>query len=366
MKNIKNSLIALFGILAISSCTTDDVQDRPIIQGVDSPVLTAPDNSSTYTLLLENMTQQAERFVWSAANYNGDVVVSYTLEMDIEGGDFSTPQTLGGTIGALQLPVTVETLNDASLALGATAFNASNFDIRVVSSASGFDMMASNKVTITIIPYTSIDPVLYMVGAPQAYYGLNGWDNSTAVEMRYIGDGITKVFEAYIKVAAGEGFKFIGEQGTWDNGNFGTIGGAQDGVLENSGGSSDIKVAEIDGSGLYYVRVNIDNLTYKAVKMNWGIIGDSTPNGWNGETVMTYDFNSNSYSITTTLANGELKFRSSNTSQFIFTEDWKFNVGNSDPKVAYDINAPNFPITAGSFTLGLSVDFLGNATVTGL
>ena len=365
MKNITKSIFAFIAILTMA-CNTDDVQDRPTIEGVDAPVLSAPETGNTYVLLLENMSLQAERFVWSEANYNGDVAVSYTLEMDVEGGDFSAPQSLGGTIGALQLSVNVETLNTASLALGGVAFTASNFDIRVVSSASGFDMMESNKVTITVIPYTSIDPVLYMVGAPQAYYGLNGWDNTTAIEMRYIGDGITKIFEAYIKVAAGEGFKFIGEQGTWDNGNFGTIGGAQDGVLENSGGSSDIKVAENDGSGLYYVRVNIDDLTYKAVKMNWGIIGDSTPNSWNGETAMSFDFNSNTYSITTSLINGELKFRSSNTSQFIFAEDWKFNVGDSSPKVAYDINAPNFPITAGTFTLGLSIDFLGNATVTGL
>jgi len=365
MKNITKTIFAFLAILTIA-CNTDDVQDRPIIQGIDSPVLSAPESGNTYTLLLENMTLQAERFVWSAANYNGDVQVNYTLEMDVEGGDFSSPQPLGGTSGALQLSVNVETLNTASLALGGTAFSASNFDIRVVSNASGFDIMASNKVTVTIIPYTSIDPVLFMVGAPQSYYGLNAWDNTTAIEMRYIGDGVTKVFEAYIKVAAGEGLKFIGEQGTWDNGNFGTVGGAQNGILENSGGSSDIKVAEINGSGLYYVKVNIDNLTYQAVKMNWGIIGDATPNGWNGETTMNYDFNSNSYSITTSLINGELKFRSSNTSQFIFAEDWKFNVGDSSPKVAYDINAPNFPITAGTFTLGLSIDFLGNATVTGL
>ena len=123
MKNIKNSLIALFGILAISACTTEEVKDRPIIQGIDSPMLTAPDDASTYTLLPENMTQQAERFVWSAANYNGDVAVGYTLEIDVEGGDFSAPQSLGGTNGALQLSVAVES-DEVKEALVATIENA--------------------------------------------------------------------------------------------------------------------------------------------------------------------------------------------------------------------------------------------------
>src|SRR5690606_2275855 len=127
-------------------------------------------------------------------------------------------------------------------------------------------------------------------------------------------------------------------------------------------------VAETTGPGLYYVRVNIDAMTYQAVKMNWGIIGDSTPVGWNGETAMEYDFASNTFGITTPLTAGELKFRDSATGNLIYTSDgdWKFNVGNSDPMVAYDVNAPNFAITAGNYTLGLSIGFDGTATVTGL
>ena len=169
-----------------------------------------------------------------------------------------------------------------------------------------------------------------------------------------------------LKVAAGEGFKLIGKQGSWDDGNFGTIGGAQDGNLENSGGSGDIKVAENDGDGLYYVQVDMDNLKYKAVKMNWGIIGSATANGWDGETAMTYDFATNKFSISATLAAGEMKFRAKNASQFIYNDDWKFNVGVSDPTVTYNAGSGNFPIAGGSYTLGLIVNFDGTAVVSGL
>lgn len=366
MKNISKSLIALFAVLAFS-CNSDDVQDRPTIIGVDAPVLLAPEEGNSYLLLQETGANQAERFVWSKANFGEDVAINYEVQIDKVGNEFANPQSLGAVIGGTQLSVSQETLNTGVIASGGEAFVESVYEIRVKASVNdSFEPMYSNSMTISVTPYVAIDPVLFLVGAPQAYYGLNQWDNTTAIAMRYIGTGTTKVFEAYVKVAAGEGFKFIGEQGTWDNGNFGTIANSQNGVLENSGGSSDIKVAEVDGSGLYYVQVDVDNLTYKAVKMNWGIIGSATANGWDGETAMTYDFATNQFSITANLAAGEMKFRSSNTGDYIYNDAWKFNVGVSDPTVTYNAAASNFPIAGGSYTLGLIVNFDGTAAVSGL
>ena len=102
--------------------------------------------------------------------------------------------------------------------------------------------------------------------------------------------------------------------------------------------------------------------------MDWGIIGAATAGGWDNETSMAYDFATNTYSITATLSAGEMKLRSMNTSQYIFGsgESWKFAIGNSDPKFAYDTNAPNLAVSAGSRTIGLSIAFDGIATVTGL
>lgn len=366
MKNITKSLIALIAVFAIS-CSSDDVENRPVVTPIDAPVLAAPGDGSSYVLSLENAASQAERFVWSSANFDQDVAVQYEVELDKAGNEFANPRSLGSVIGDNQISVSVETLNAAVMGAGGEAFTEGNFEVRVKASLNdSFEPMYSNIATISITPYVAIDPVLFLVGAPQGYYGLNQWDNTTAIPMRYIGNGTTKVFEAYVKVATGEGFKFIGEQGTWDNGNFGTIGGIQDGNLQNDGGSGDIKVAETDGDGLYYVQVDIDNLTYKAIKMNWGIIGSATANGWDGETAMTYDFATNQYSITATLAEGEMKFRAKNASQFIYNDDWKFNVGVSDPTVTYNATSGNFQIAGGSYTLGLIINFDGTAVVSGL
>lgn len=365
MKNITKSLIALFTVLAIS-CSSDDVEDRPVITPIDAPVLLAPEANSNYVLAIENAANQVERFVWTSANFDQDVAINYTLQLDKAGNEFANPQDLGSVIGSTQLSVSVESLNTKVIAAGGEAFILGTYEVRVKASVNDtFEPMYSNAATITVTPYVAIIPDLFLVGAPQAYYGLNGWDNTTAIALRYIGNGTTLIYEAYIKVAAGDGFKFIGEQGTWDNGNYGTIGGAQDGNLENSGGSGDIKVAETDGDGLYYVQVNMDDLTYKAVKMNWGIIGDAT-GGWSDEIPMNYSFADNKFTLTTTLANGEMKFRAKNASQYIYNDDWKFNVGVSDPTVVYNADAGNFPITAGSYNLELTVNFDGTAVVGGL
>jgi hypothetical protein len=42
-----------------------------------------------YTLVEDNADNVAERFVWSAATYNGDVEIAYKLMIDVKDGDFT-------------------------------------------------------------------------------------------------------------------------------------------------------------------------------------------------------------------------------------------------------------------------------------
>ncbi|MCW1148051.1 SusE domain-containing protein [Flavobacterium lacisediminis] len=301
MKNILKSVFILFAAL-VASCSVDDVQDRPVIEGVDSPILSAPESGSTYTLSPANMTQQAERFVWSKANYNGDVAISYTLEIDVEGGDFSAPQNLGGTTGALQLSVSQETLNGACLALGANPYSATNFDVRVVSSASGFDLMGSNKVTITVIPFTTDLPQLAVPGNHQ------GWSPGTAPRIAASGFGQTD-YEGYVWLD-GE-FKFVGPNGSgvydWGNTDWGDNGDFS-GILAETGESNCSAV-----TGYYRVRANTGTLTYTTTAVSWGIIGAATPTGWDSDTDLTYNSTTKKLEIASiALVPGAFKFRGNN------------------------------------------------------
>lgn len=389
---MKKLTFLLVGLIAftITSCSDEDpnINVLPGEQMTVAPILEIPTISDYVVIetandVSGNETTEAGTFTWSAADseYNGEI--QYFIQFAPAGSDFVdtarlfsegvTDLSKSFTFGDLN--IVMNRLNKLLVANGSEGFSfgeTNAVDVRVMAVA-GISQATiySEPVTINVTPYEVIvveTPVLFMVGNVQGYYGLSEWTPTTAMEMRYIGNGTTKVFEAYVKVAAGNGFKFISAQADWGTltGNYGTIGGTQDGNLENSGGSGDIKVAETEGDGLYYVWVDLDNLTYKSVKMNWGIIGAATAGGWNDETAMTYDFATNKYSIDVTLQPGEMKFRAKNASQFIYGEDWKFNVGNTTPPVTYDGGSGNFPIAGGAYTLGLIVNFDGTAEVSGL
>ncbi|NMH27161.1 SusE domain-containing protein [Flavobacterium silvaticum] len=382
MKKLSFLLMGLL-VFGLNSCSDDD----PAIniygdEQIDvAPVLEVPTPTDYVVVEDTNEAEQAGTFNWSAAELTYNGAVSYYVQLAPAGSDFvnatllstSAVTDLTKSFTFLDLNVALNNINSNIVAAGGDPIDFTmpySVDVRVMAISGASEATAySNLETITIAGYEDVfvpTPQLFLVGAVQSYYGLGGWDNTTAMPMRYIGDGTTQVFEAYVKVAAGDGFKFIGQQGSWDNGNYGTIGGAQDGNLENSGGSGDIKVAATDGDGFYYVQVDIDNLTYKAVKMNWGIIGAATAGGWTDETAMNYDFASNTYSLTATVTDGEMKLRSKNTGQYIYSDDWKFNVGNSDPMVTYNPAAPNFTVTGGSHDFTLSLDIQGTATVGGM
>ncbi|WP_432672062.1 SusE domain-containing protein [Flavobacterium sp. SM2513] len=398
---MKKLTFLLVGLIAftITSCSDEDpnINVLPGEQMTVAPVLEIPTvsdyvviesiaddlNTSENEEIIGNEELEAGSLTWSAADseYNGEI--RYFIQLTPAGSDFvDSARIFADGVTDLSKSFTFGDINNAMNRLnklliangrpGIQFDEANPIDARIIAVAAiSQSTIFSEPVTINITPYEVIiveTPVLFLVGAPQGYYGLSAWTPTTALEMRYIGTAQEIIFEAYVKVASGDGFKFISDQADWGSlsGNYGTIGGAQDGNLQDDGGSGDIKIAETDGDGLYYVQVNLTTEKYKAVKMNWGIIGAATAGGWNDETAMTYDFATNKYSINATLSAGEMKFRSKNAGQFIYNDDWKFNVGVSDPTVTYNGGAGNFSVAGGTLTLGLIVNFDGTAVVSGL
>ncbi|SHL47913.1 SusE domain-containing protein [Flavobacterium saccharophilum] len=388
---MKKLTFLLLGLLAftITSCSDDDPDI--IVNGTEKittlPVLEALPAPAEFVVEQDfNEATEAGTFKWSAAEleYNGPV--SYYIQIAPAGSDFSdavnvfaesvsTPTksfTFGDLNSALtRLNATLVANGKASLGFGALA----EVDVRVKAIADksqsiGYSLPQLMKIN-AFEDITVIVPKLFLVGAPQAYYGQSAWDEKNGIALKYIGDGTTKLFEGFVKVAAGEGFKFTGDGKTWDNGNYGTDGavaavsGGQEYALTNSGGSSDLKVAEADGSGLYYVRVDMDAMKVKVIKMQWGVIGAATAGGWNDESAMGYDFATNKWSYAgTDITPGEMKFRSRNTGVYINGTDggWTFNVGDL-LFVGDGGTGANFSVTAGAKpTLIVNID--GTAVVT--
>lgn len=284
MKNITKSIIALFAVLALS-CSVEDVQDRPVIQGVDTPELVAPESDKSYVLLEENADVIAERFVWSAATYGGDVEIGYKLLMDVKGGDFTNAIELGGTAGATQIEVSVKTLNDAVLALEGITGEIGSYDVKVMSHLSGIEtMISANPLTILINAYqpavANNCPNQFAVGAGIVSAG---WGWSTP---------LTLVCNDNILVSAVElkndTFRFFTVNGDWGSGRnypwYVTEGYKISSSLENAN-DGDSNFRFIGNPGVH--RIKIDEVAKTitvaqgetAVNSNW-LVGAATPGGW--------------------------------------------------------------------------------------
>ncbi|MBW4362000.1 SusE domain-containing protein [Flavobacterium taihuense] len=390
MKKLTFLLVGLLG-LTMASCSDEDPSIN--IYGTEKittpAVLEALPAPAEYAVVENtNEADKAGTFTWTAATLEYDGAVAYYVQIAPKGSDFSQAvDVFTESVSTTSKDFTFGDLNDAVNRLNALLVanaktpiefgSLSDIDVRIkaiaaVSQAVSFSAVQSIKVNAyeKIIVVT---PHLYLVGAPQAHHGGNAWDPSKGIELKYIGDGTTKVFECYVQVMTGEGFKFTGDGKTWDNGNYGTDGavaavsGGQEFTLINSGASADLKVADVDGNGLYYVKVDMDAMTCKVIKMQWGVIGAATAGGWGAETAMVYSFSANEWSYTgTDITAGEMKFRSSNTGLYIngTGKEWTYNVGQA-LFVGDGGTGANFNVTAGAQPK-LKVGFDGTCVVSGL
>ncbi|WP_339887528.1 SusE domain-containing protein [uncultured Flavobacterium sp.] len=309
MKNITKTIFAFLAVLTIA-CTTDDVQDRPVIEGIDAPQITAPESGAIYVLSPGNESLQADRFVWTKANYNGDVVINYTLEIDNSGGDFSAPQTLGGTVGDLQLSVDEGTLNLACLNLGATPFVANNFDVRIVADANGFSPMASNVISITVTPSGCLGQYAVGAGIPSAGWG---WDSPLTLNCN------NNVLTAKTDLI-NDTFRFFTTEGDWSSGRnfpyYQDLGYVFSSVLINAGdGDNNFMFTGTPNSYRLKIDENKKTITVARSTVSSGfeptstwLVGAATPGGWSWSDDNETEFpliSDNVYEVPVILTSGE-------------------------------------------------------------
>lgn len=339
MKNITRSIIALFAVVALS-CSVEDVQDRPVIEGVDAPVMTAPTAGAAYVLKPENATAQAERFTWKSANYGGDVQITYAVEVDKKGNAFKTPQAIGSVIAGNQVSVTVEAMNNAALALKLTPFAPAELEVRVKSTAGAMAPMLSNVVGIVVTPYTTENPKLWVPGGYAKASGYpNDWDPATSPQLSASAFGKVD-FEGYVNFNdANAEYKFTSFP-EW-KGEY--AAGATPGTLALTGPN-----LKIPAAGYYLIVADTEKLTYKATATAWGIIGDATPGGWDASTPMTYNKTTKLWTVTAVLSQKEMKFRANNS--------WDLNLGDTGANGTMEYGGDNIKVpSAGTYTITLDL-----------
>lgn len=327
----------LFLILAaaISFTACEDEAVGPTLEVKNTPVLSAPGGSTSFTLLASQADQLFPAITWTATNYGYNAGVTYVVEMDKAGNNFAEPVTIGTTNGLTLDNLTVGEMNTflfASKELPGE--EASQVELRIKSDVSGeVPTVYSNVITLTITPYTIV--VVYpQLQVPGSYQGWNPAENATII---YSAKSNNK-YEGFVDLNEANGkFKYtLGP--SWAT-NWGDNGA--DGTLEPGG--ADIAYTT---PGLYKLNVDLNNLTHTYALTNWGVIGSATPTGWDSDTDLAYDPATGVLSTTLNLTAGEIKFRAN--------DDWAINLGDDGANRKMEYGGANIVVAeAGNYKIEL-------------
>ena len=261
---------------------------------------------------------KSQKFSHSSASVADDPIFTYTLKGT--GGD------IWFAIGDDEACDAIANDNDWSKLYGTTSGNGNNGlsgSLARRSSLGGDDgsfkvdgtskyiriQINMAELTYTITPL-DFDPYVYFIGAT------DGWANA---EQKLALTDESGIYTGFLYVADPNGwgveFKFQKVAGDWDSQlNSNTFTEITGGFEK---GSDNIKAA--DGEGVYFVTLDLANLTLNAVKVEkMGIIGDF--NGWGGDVDMTW--NATDYCFEATGAGV-----TANGWKFRVNADWAINLG---------------------------------------
>jgi starch-binding outer membrane protein SusE/F len=347
MKSWINKLICVSAAAVLLwSCEKDE--DQAVLNPGASSTLTA--NKTSLTLAQAQQNDTAVTFSWTAADFGYNAGISYSLQMAKKGTNFAPASTTEVVLGnkAMTRSFTVKDINkelikvftpeiisDAQFRIKATATNLSG---GAVSST------YSNVVEMTVRPYRDIITYAF----PQALNvagNYQGWDPATAKQL--VSPNTTGIYEGFINFNnASPEFKFV-KGNNWGAGDYGSAGG-------NALGNGGANLTLGGGAGIYYVRADVNAMTWSNTKINtWGLIGSATPDGWNSDQNMTYDPVTRLWSITLNLTAGEIKFRAN--------DDWTINFGDNNNDGKPEFGGSNIAIaTAGNYTINLDLETGGN------
>ena len=333
MKNLVSKLLSIMLVtLALYSCTTDD--SDTILNDTATTTLTA--SATDIVLLKDNEGSTALNLSWTEPDYGYSAIPTYMVYFDVAGNNFQNAVTKDAG-SDLEYSLLTEELNTILQTLEIEADMETALDVKVVSIVGTYTVAATSNISdINVTGYTDtldLSSVWGLVGSATE----NGWDGP---DMPFYTTSEDDIFNAYVTLTDGE--LKIRQDNSWDL-NYGDTGA--DGTLEENG--DNIVVT----AGTYKVTFNAGTLTYKIEAYTWGLVGDATPNGWDGpDTALTYDPTSDQWRAVVSLTTGEMKFRKNN--------DWSFNYGDTDADGSLDDGGDNIAVTAGNYLVTLNLNDL--------
>jgi hypothetical protein len=338
MKKVSIFMLALTIMIGFYSCKKDETRVVLDPANVTAPALDASLDGAAVTITADNQDSTVT-MNWTAANYGFNTAINYYVQMDLKGNNFSKASTLGSTKSATSLTLSLGDLNNKLLLMEEDPEVANPLDIefRVVALISSqVDTVSSQVISMTFVPYAVaiVYPQLYVPGAYQ------GWAPDQADSIGSINSD--DKYEGYIYMPQAGEFKFTSKR-AWDGTNYGD--GGTPGTLSTDGGAGNLSV---DEPGFYKFNVNTTDLTWTSLKTTWGLIGDATPGGWDTDTPMTYNPDTQLWTVTLDLNAADIKFRANSA--------WDLNYGSNDANGKLQENGANIHIdAAGNYTITLDL-----------
>ena len=332
MKKIIYKLTYLTALFAfIYSC--DDVE-RVYYNDAAETVLSLSDDN--LVLNEENAANEILTLTWTEPDFGFSAAALYSVQIDVQGGDFSNPQIIS-VGGAFDKTFTVEELNAKLLSLSMLPNEEGVASFRIKATLSEYQEIYSNTVNITVTPYSSLldlSTSLGVVGSATP----GGWGNENILDLPFYTTATTNVYVAYVSLRNGE-IKFRNNN-DWSE-NWGDDDA--DGTLDSYG--ANIAVS----AGTYKIEVNFNSMTYTMEEYSWGLVGSATANGWDGPDMMLhYNSFQDDWRTVVTLGDGEVKFR--------FNNDWGVNYGDDGADGTMEANGANIAVSAGHYLVTMNLN----------
>jgi hypothetical protein len=333
--NMKKLILKLTYVTALfafmQSC--DDVE-RVYYNDTAETVLSLSDNN--LTLSEDNGANEILTLTWSDPDYGFDAAALYSVQMDVQGGDFSNPQII--SVGSsLEKTFTVEELNAKLLSLSMTPGEEGVAIFRIKATLSEYQEIFSNTVNLNVTPYSSLLDLTTNLGVVGSATP-GGWGNENIPDLQFYTTSMTDVYVAYVSLRDGE-IKFRNNN-DWAE-NWGDDG--NDGTLDSYG--ANIAVS----AGTYKIEVNFSSMTYTMEAYSWGLVGSATPNQWNGPDLMLqYNSYQDDWRAVVTLGEGEVKFR--------FNNDWGLNYGDDGADGSMEANGANISVSSGHYLVSMNLN----------
>ena len=322
MKRIYKFSILLFGLfLVLGSC-----QKKEFIQINPNAKVAAQLSTQTLVLDKDHPESDALEVSWQKPNVGFDAAPTYSVQIDLPGNNFANAQEFSAGTDMSKVLKTGE-LNNKLLALGLTGGVAADVAVRVKAKLSDYKMVYSAPMSLNVTPYATILDLSTnwgIVGSATP----NAWNGP---DLPFYQTDTPNIYVAYVTLRDGE-IKFR-QDNSWTV-NYGDDG--LDGSLDASGANIPVT------AGTYKIVIDLTAMTYTMEAYSWGIVGDATPNGWNGPDVqLHYNPYNDDWKAAVTLTAGDIKFRLNN--------DWGINYGDTGADGTLEPSGDNITVTAGNY-----------------